>query len=166
MKVLSTTGLVLMLSLMANLVTAENPPTTRGESAEAMSRDLWEQELKATPEMWFYLQERMRNEDPQSILRRKAEIKASQRRQRIATKKRWASPAHGPTRITRSSADTSHAPIRTRGIATRVFGSRRNRRSGNGRSTDNRGWSSRSIRTIRAHGRVASFLYLSVSRLR
>ncbi|REJ66622.1 MAG: hypothetical protein DWQ31_14350 [Planctomycetota bacterium] len=70
------------------LVAHAQPPehSTYRTGAETAD-DLWQHDLAATPEMWFYLQERMRNDDPQVVLRRKAELKAQQRRQRIAARK-------------------------------------------------------------------------------
>jgi hypothetical protein len=38
-----------------------------------------------TPEMWLYLQERGRYEDPKLAIRRRAELRATQRRERIAS---------------------------------------------------------------------------------
>lgn len=40
-----------------------------------------------TPEMWFYLQERQRYEDPQQAIRRRSEKRAARREQRIASRK-------------------------------------------------------------------------------
>jgi hypothetical protein len=42
---------------------------------------------QVTPEMWIYSQEMRRYEDPQQAVRRKAELKASQRADRLATMK-------------------------------------------------------------------------------
>lgn len=39
-----------------------------------------------TPEMWLYLQELRRNDDPKMAVRRKAEFRADQRRRRIASR--------------------------------------------------------------------------------
>ena len=41
-----------------------------------------------TPEMWFYQQQMRRYEDPQVAIRRKAEFRAEQRQQRLASM-RW-----------------------------------------------------------------------------
>jgi hypothetical protein len=41
-----------------------------------------------TPEMWFYLQEYRRYKSPEEAVRRKAEFRASQRRNRLAAQ-RW-----------------------------------------------------------------------------
>jgi hypothetical protein len=40
-----------------------------------------------TPEMWYYMQETRRYDDPKQAIRRKAEIKAAQRRDRLAALK-------------------------------------------------------------------------------
>ena len=44
--------------------------------------------LTPTAQMWFYEQERRRWDDPKQAVRRKAEFKAAQRRQRIEAR-RW-----------------------------------------------------------------------------
>jgi hypothetical protein len=44
-------------------------------------------EITQTEQMWFYLQELRRYDDPQVMIRRKAEKKARQRRQRLAAMK-------------------------------------------------------------------------------
>jgi hypothetical protein len=41
----------------------------------------------ATPEMWFYEQERARQESPKFAVRRKAELRSTQRQQRLAAMK-------------------------------------------------------------------------------
>ncbi len=41
-----------------------------------------------TPEVWFYLQELRRRDDPKQAVRRKAEFRASQREKRLAAR-RW-----------------------------------------------------------------------------
>ncbi len=87
MKLLATSGFALLLLLTANVAKAEPPKAAAKESSDSLTHHLWQQDLQATPEMWFYLQEKMRREDPQSILRRNAEFRAHQRRQRIAAKK-------------------------------------------------------------------------------
>jgi hypothetical protein len=40
--------------------------------------------ISHTPEMWFYEQERIRYEDPKMAVRRRAELRAAQRSERIA----------------------------------------------------------------------------------
>lgn len=44
-------------------------------------------DVKATPEMWFYLQERQRYDSPKLAVRRNAETDATQRNQRLASQK-------------------------------------------------------------------------------
>lgn len=41
-----------------------------------------------TPEMWFYIQEYRRHQSPKEAVRRKAELRAAQRQQRLETQ-RW-----------------------------------------------------------------------------
>lgn len=43
--------------------------------------------ITPTPEMWFYLQEQQRHDDPKAAVRRKAELRAAQRRNRLAAMK-------------------------------------------------------------------------------
>jgi hypothetical protein len=43
--------------------------------------------LAPTPEMWFYEQERKRHDDPKLSVRARAELQASQRRERLASSK-------------------------------------------------------------------------------
>lgn len=44
-------------------------------------------EVKATPEMWFYLQERQRYDSPKYAVRKNAELDASRRSERMAALK-------------------------------------------------------------------------------
>ena len=46
-----------------------------------------EADVAQTEDMWFYLQELRRYDDPQMAIRRKAELKGRQRRQRLAAMK-------------------------------------------------------------------------------
>lgn len=97
MKCLATLSLALLLSSTAPFASADNTSPTakssakaaasKNESPEMSSRYLWQHNLTPTPEMWFYLQERARREDPKAIVRRNAQKKAAERRQRIAIKK-------------------------------------------------------------------------------
>ena len=54
-----------------------------------------------TPEMWLYEQERDRYDNPQAMVRRRAEIRGAQRQQRLASMKWYglsnARPDHSPT---------------------------------------------------------------------
>ena len=64
----------------------------------------------ATPEMWFYEQERTRQENPKYAVRRKAEIRAQQRQQRIAAMKWYgmsnSRPMTNPTPLTGTYSPT------------------------------------------------------------
>lgn len=51
------------------------------------SGDMSLSDVKATPEMWFYLQERQRHDSPKLAVRRNAETDATQRNQRLASQK-------------------------------------------------------------------------------
>jgi hypothetical protein len=50
-----------------------------------------------TPEMWYYMQEQRRYDDPKQAIRRKAEEKAAQRRDRIAALKWYGMSNSRPT---------------------------------------------------------------------
>ena len=60
-------------------------------------------QVAQTEDMWFYLQELRRYDDPQMAIRRKAELKGQQRRQRLAAMKwfGWSQsrPTANPTPI-------------------------------------------------------------------
>jgi hypothetical protein len=51
----------------------------------------------ATPEMWFYEQERARQESPKYAVRRKAELRSTQRQQRLAAMKWYGVSNSRPT---------------------------------------------------------------------
>lgn len=54
-------------------------------------------QIEHTEDMWFYLQELQRYDDPQIAIRRKEELKANQRRQRLAAMKWYGySPGRPP----------------------------------------------------------------------
>ncbi|NIL98346.1 MAG: hypothetical protein GTO62_14755 [Planctomycetales bacterium] len=53
-------------------------------------------EVQPTPEMWFYVQERRRHDDPRTAVRRKAEYRAQQRQQRIAAMKAFGESKQRP----------------------------------------------------------------------
>lgn len=43
--------------------------------------------ITPTPEMWFYLQEQRRHDDPKMLVKQNAELRAAQRRSRLASMK-------------------------------------------------------------------------------
>ena len=58
-----------------------------GKVSTPVGQDSTFNQVAQTEDMWFYLQELRRYDDPQVALRRKAEEKARQRRQRLAAMK-------------------------------------------------------------------------------
>ena len=65
--------------------------TTTEKALGTMESDLFGElpsEGTVTPEMWFYLQEYRRYKSPEEAVRRKAEFRATQRRNRLAAQ-RW-----------------------------------------------------------------------------
>ncbi len=68
-------------------------PCSAQESPYAAGRDLPATvqtpmaTVTQTPEMWFYEQERMRDDDPKMAIRRRAELKGQQRAERLASQK-------------------------------------------------------------------------------
>lgn len=75
-------GLVLAFGCFSSAVHAE--PWNRELDDETVLADLFPQ---PTQEVWFYLQEMRRHDDPQQAIRRAAEFKAAARRLRIETRK-------------------------------------------------------------------------------
>lgn len=81
-------------------------------------------EVKPTPEMWFYLQELRRYENPRVAVRKNAEFKAAQRMRRLAAQK-WfgmstARPMASPSPFTSTYspywASNSWDPYAWRGV--------------------------------------------------
>lgn len=71
----------LALALLASRSDAQKPaPETHDLQHEVTS-------TQTTPEMWLYEQERNRYEDPRAAVRRKAELRAAQRGDRLAAMK-------------------------------------------------------------------------------
>jgi len=62
-------------------------PTAAGRAATAQEADQAPSMANLTPEMWLYMQEMQRHDDPQMAVRRKAEQRAARRNQRIAARK-------------------------------------------------------------------------------
>ncbi len=56
-------------------------------SKPAANQEAGANDVAQTEDMWFYLQELRRYDDPQAVIRRKAERKGDQRRQRLAAMK-------------------------------------------------------------------------------
>jgi hypothetical protein len=87
------TNMLLVASLMllgAGTAVAQPPaPSQTPPPAAPAPRtgDVSLSDVKATPEMWFYLQERQRHDSPKLAVRRNAETDATQRNQRLASQK-------------------------------------------------------------------------------
>jgi hypothetical protein len=74
-----------LLALGALPALAETPKTRTGPFS--FSTSLPSNDLKTTPEMWFYEQEKQQYEDPKAAVRRNAEQKAAQRMARLGALK-------------------------------------------------------------------------------
>jgi hypothetical protein len=73
----------LMLSFCTVPAWAEKPTSTQPKIAATVSAG----EIKATPEMWFYEQQMQRYQDPKTMVRANAEVRAQQRQHRIESMK-------------------------------------------------------------------------------
>ncbi|HUY31198.1 MAG TPA: hypothetical protein VMV69_00350 [Pirellulales bacterium] len=62
-----------------------------------------------TPEMWFYLRESRRYDDPKQAVRRKAEFKAAQRQRRIAAMQ-WYGFSNARPTVNASPFNGSYSP--------------------------------------------------------
>jgi hypothetical protein len=76
-------SLGLALALLASRSQAQNPAPQKND----LRRDVTTGQTTATPEMWLYQQERDRYENPREAVRRKAELRAAQRGDRLASMK-------------------------------------------------------------------------------
>lgn len=68
---------------LASQAWAQKPETKSLREA----RNISSMQVEATPEMWFYEEQLRRYENPRVAVRRNAEIRAEQRRERIASMK-------------------------------------------------------------------------------
>jgi hypothetical protein len=76
---------VLVVLLPSPTLGAEAPD--KPSSFQQDPYNLQNSAITPTPEMWFYLQEVRRQDDPQMAVRRNAEFRAAQRRSRLASMK-------------------------------------------------------------------------------
>lgn len=87
------TRIILTCSLILVLFTSSAFAQKRKDSTVSQQDSIYDQlspnssGVKPTPEMWFYLQEMDRHDNPKLKTRRKAEFRAAQRRYRIAAMK-------------------------------------------------------------------------------
>lgn len=70
-----------------------------------------EMPLSTTPEMWFYQQNLRLYEDSRAAVRRKAEVRAEQRQQRIASRK-WYGYSNARPRANATPWGASYSPAR------------------------------------------------------
>jgi hypothetical protein len=92
MKRLSLLWIGLALATASNAIAqeADDPfatRTSRRSGATAPAQVISPGEVTATPEMWFYEQERLRYADPKQTVRARAEYRAAQRSRRLAALK-------------------------------------------------------------------------------
>ena len=83
MKRLVLISSFLSAMLIGSIVTAQDLDRMNRLKGQQTPED----QVTQTEDMWFYLQELRRYDDPQVIIRSKAEKKADQRRQRLAAMK-------------------------------------------------------------------------------
>ena len=77
--------ILMVLALPTTALGADNPEDS--STLETSPYDIGDSSVTPTPEMWFYLQETRRHDDPQMAVRRNAEQRASERRSRLASMK-------------------------------------------------------------------------------
>jgi hypothetical protein len=92
----------LALALLASRSHAQKPAPQNHD----LRRDVTTSQTTPTPEMWFYEQERNRYEDPRAAVRRKAELRAAQRGERLATMKWYGQSNSRPLVSTTPHCDT------------------------------------------------------------
>ena len=89
--------LALVVTCASTLV-AQNPKAVREPRRdEARHDEAYSDEPQMTPEMWFYKQELNRHDDPQTAVRRKAELRAAHRQLRIESRKWYGLSNSRPT---------------------------------------------------------------------
>ena len=91
-----TVASLLIVFVAASLARADGPRADRPQPPAAPEISLGE--LEPTPDMWIYTQEVRRADDPQTILRRRAEQQTAERKYRIAMRKSLGVSASRPAR--------------------------------------------------------------------
>ena len=118
---------LLLLVLLAVALPVSNsfadPTDDRPANGDVGQHRITSLDVDPTPEMWLYSQERERYENPQAAVRRKAEFRAQQRQQRIATMKAYGMSKQRPLVTytpfhTYFSVSTNHGWITTHPIYT------------------------------------------------
>jgi len=83
MKRLVLTSAFVPMMLISSLLMAQDGIRRNQPINSQPSMD----QVTPTEEMWFYLQEMQRRDDPREAIRRRAEVKSQQRQQRLAAQK-------------------------------------------------------------------------------
>jgi hypothetical protein len=126
-------GLVFALAASVSVVSAQDipeadlssGPTPMVETIAPIQPQAISGTVSLTPELWLYLHEQQRQDDPQKIVQRKAQMKAEARRNRIAAMK-WfgysaARPRANPSPWTSRYSDhwtgNSNSPYQWRGVS-------------------------------------------------
>ncbi len=81
---------ILLLTILGSGAYGQQPmdPTRAAVSPSDVAGAKTPQQGQVSPEMWYYMQERNRLEDPKLAVRRNAEFRGAQRRRRIESS-RW-----------------------------------------------------------------------------
>lgn len=105
-------GLSAALALIGGSASAQDPGTNEDNPTAAHAPN---QTASLTPEIWLYLQEMKRYEDPRQVVRRNAEARANERRDRIATLK-WYGISKSRPVMTPVPYMESYLPYRSRNV--------------------------------------------------
>jgi hypothetical protein len=95
--------------LLTSTAVAQQPLPLEVSKAAASTASPQPLEVTATPEMWFYDQERRRYDDPNAMARRRAEEQANQRQARLAAQ-RWFGISNSRPRAGTDPNNGSFAP--------------------------------------------------------
>jgi hypothetical protein len=80
----------LSLTIFVLLFPATLPGAEASDDSDPLLPESYELDSRAvtpTPEMWLYLQEQRRHDDPKMLVKQNAELRAAQRRRRLASMK-------------------------------------------------------------------------------
>ena len=109
--------IVVLLAVAIPAGTSFADPTDVPSETASAERRITSLDVEPTPEMWFYSQERERYLDPKEAVRRKAEFRAQQRQQRIATMKAYGMSKQRPL-VTYTPFHTYYSVFTNRGWIT------------------------------------------------
>jgi hypothetical protein len=100
--------------LVASSALAQNPARPGGvaPAARPAASSVRTNEVQATPEMWFYEQERHRYDDPKTMVRQNAAFDAAQRKQRLTAMK-WYGFSNSRPMVNSTPFGSSYAPTWT-----------------------------------------------------